>query len=104
MPHRLFSGRLLRHVVSSGISPRNWHGEHYGNLKFVSSSPPDTELGNACLWRRTDLLIVTSGLTTSLLLETILLRLGRDRLPWVEAARTAAGMSIISMITMELAE
>lgn len=39
-----------------------------------------------------------------MLLETALLRFGRDRLPWVAAAQTAAGMSIISMATMELAE
>jgi hypothetical protein len=39
-----------------------------------------------------------------MLLETALLRLGRDRLPWMVAAKTAAGMSSISMITMELAE
>ncbi|WQF87889.1 hypothetical protein CDEST_12903 [Colletotrichum destructivum] len=44
------------------------------------------------------------GLSTSLLLETVLLRLGRDRLPWLVAAKTAAGMSMISMITMEAAE
>lgn len=47
---------------------------------------------------------MASGVATSLLLETTLLRLGRDRLPWVAAARTAAGMSMISMLTMELAQ
>ena len=39
-----------------------------------------------------------------MLLETVLLRLGRDQLPWVTAAKTAAGMSFLSMLTMELAE
>ncbi len=39
-----------------------------------------------------------------MLLETLLLRFGRDRLPWSGAARTAAGMSLISMLTMEAAE
>lgn len=39
-----------------------------------------------------------------MLLETVLLRVGRDRLPWLAAARTAAGMSLISMLTMEAAE
>lgn len=39
-----------------------------------------------------------------MLLETALLRYGKDRLPWMAAARTAAGMSMISMVTMELAE
>lgn len=47
---------------------------------------------------------MASGVTTSLLLETALLRFGRDRLRWVVAAKTAAGMSLISMISMELAE
>ncbi|GJN67779.1 hypothetical protein PLICBS_001821 [Purpureocillium lilacinum] len=47
---------------------------------------------------------VVSGLSTSMMLETVLLRLGRDRLSWKLAARTAAGMSLISMITMEAAE
>lgn len=39
-----------------------------------------------------------------MLLETALLRFGRDSLPWAAAAKTAAGMSTISMVTMELAE
>ena len=47
---------------------------------------------------------MASGITSSLLLETSLLRLGRDRLPWIAAAKTAAGMSMISMVTMEAAE
>ena len=33
-----------------------------------------------------------------------MLRLGRDRLSWIAAAKTATGMSMISMITMEAAE
>ncbi|KAI9147012.1 hypothetical protein HJFPF1_13042 [Paramyrothecium foliicola] len=47
---------------------------------------------------------VASGVTTSLLLETTLLRYGRDRLPWPAAVKTAAGMSMISMLTMEMAQ
>lgn len=62
-----------------------------------SSSTDDTG-------RPADSEIVASGLSTSLLLETVLLKLGRDRLPWLAAAKTAAGMSMISMITMEAAE
>ena len=50
------------------------------------------------------MLSVASGISTSLMLETTLLHFGRDRLPWTIAVRTAAGMSMISMITMELAE
>ncbi|KIH87089.1 hypothetical protein SPBR_05250 [Sporothrix brasiliensis 5110] len=49
-------------------------------------------------------LAMASGLTTSVLLETVLLRFGRDGLSWGLAARTAVGMSFISMLTMELAE
>ncbi|KAF2280038.1 uncharacterized protein EI97DRAFT_369102 [Westerdykella ornata] len=47
---------------------------------------------------------MAAGISSSMLLETALLRFGRDRLPWVAAAKTAGGMSIISMVTMELAE
>ncbi len=39
-----------------------------------------------------------------MLLETVLLRIGRDNLGWLAAAKTAAGMSIISMLTMEMAQ
>ncbi|KAI6779247.1 uncharacterized protein J7T54_007774 [Emericellopsis cladophorae] len=49
-------------------------------------------------------LSMASGITTSLLLETTLLRYGRDKLAWKVAAQTAAGMSMISMLTMEVAE
>lgn len=48
--------------------------------------------------------LVASGLTTSMILETVWLRLGRDSFTWLTAAKTAAGMSFISMLTMELAE
>ncbi|KAF2749121.1 hypothetical protein M011DRAFT_326369 [Sporormia fimetaria CBS 119925] len=47
---------------------------------------------------------MASGITTSMTLETVLLRYGRDRLSWRTAASTAAGMSLISMLTMELAQ
>lgn len=47
---------------------------------------------------------MAAGITTSLLLETVLLHRGKDRLPLGVAAKTAAGMSMISMLTMEAAE
>ncbi|KAJ2973090.1 hypothetical protein NQ176_g6798 [Zarea fungicola] len=47
---------------------------------------------------------MAAGISTSMILETVLLRLGKDQLSWPVAAKTAAGMSLISMITMELAE
>ena len=49
-------------------------------------------------------LAVASGLASSITLETLLLALGKDRLPLRDAARTAVGMSLISMVTMEVAE
>ena len=47
---------------------------------------------------------MAAGIGTSLALETILLRLGKDRLPWGTAARAACGMSLISMLAMESTE
>lgn len=47
---------------------------------------------------------MASGISTSILLETVLLRIGRDKLPWIPAVKTAVGMSFISMVTMEMAE
>ncbi|TKX24155.1 hypothetical protein C1H76_3724 [Elsinoe australis] len=47
---------------------------------------------------------MASGIMTSIALETVLLRLGRDQLPWSVAARTAVAMSLLSMATMELAQ
>ncbi|PGH18801.1 hypothetical protein AJ79_00214 [Helicocarpus griseus UAMH5409] len=44
---------------------------------------------------------MATGIGSSMTLETVLLRLGRDKLGWVEAVRTAAGMSMISMLSME---
>ena len=41
------------------------------------------------------------GLASSLTLETFLLRFGKDRLPLKQAAETAFGMSIVSMLAME---
>ena len=47
---------------------------------------------------------VASGITTSIILETVLLRRGVDQLSWPMAARTAMGMSMVSMVAMEAAE
>ncbi|KIW30203.1 uncharacterized protein PV07_05962 [Cladophialophora immunda] len=49
-------------------------------------------------------LSMSAGIMSSIVLETTLLRFGRDRLPWNVAARTATGMSMISMLAMEVAE
>ncbi|KAJ5084110.1 hypothetical protein NUU61_008689 [Penicillium alfredii] len=47
---------------------------------------------------------MASGITSSIILETVLLRHGKDRLPWPIAARTAMGMNLVSMLAMEAAE
>ncbi|KAL4963684.1 DUF4396 domain-containing protein [Aspergillus stella-maris] len=47
---------------------------------------------------------MASGITTSILLETVLLHRGLDCLPWGIAFRTATGMSLVSMLAMEVAE
>ncbi|KAL3470326.1 hypothetical protein BJX99DRAFT_264318 [Aspergillus californicus] len=47
---------------------------------------------------------MASGITTSIILETVLLKHGADRLSWPRAARTAMGMSLVSMLAMEAAE
>ena len=39
-----------------------------------------------------------------MVLETILLHRGRDQLPWKAAVKMATGMSLISMLAMEVAE
>ena len=44
-----------------------------------------------------------AGIGTSLLLETCVLRV-TERFDWSTALRTAAGMSMVSMVSMELAE
>ncbi|CAD0113552.1 unnamed protein product, partial [Aureobasidium uvarum] len=49
-------------------------------------------------------LSMTSGLSTSIALETALLRLGKDNLFLTTAFKTAMGMSFISMLAMEAAE
>ena len=45
-----------------------------------------------------------SGISTSLLLETVLLNRGKDKLPLRKSLSMAWNMSFISMLSMELAE
>ncbi|MGE3172788.1 MAG: DUF4396 domain-containing protein [Planctomycetota bacterium] len=45
---------------------------------------------------------IAAGLLSSLALETAVLRV-RERMPWRRALRTALGMSLLSMVGMELA-
>ncbi|MFN0047709.1 MAG: DUF4396 domain-containing protein [Cytophagales bacterium] len=48
-------------------------------------------------------LAMASGIATSILLETVILKF-REKFVWKLAFQTAVGMSLLSMITMELAE
>jgi hypothetical protein len=45
---------------------------------------------------------IINGLLTSILLETIILRI-RQKWPWVQCFKVAVGMSFISMVGMEIA-
>lgn len=83
------------------LSPSR-HGSHYGRLEYVSGlvSMQFDKPCEECLMKS----IVASGITTSIILETILLRRGADQLSWPAAARTAMGMSMVSMLAMETAE
>ena len=50
-------------------------------------------------------LAMTSGILTSITLETLVLRFSsKVRMPWSAALKTATGMSMISMLTMEAVE
>lgn len=44
---------------------------------------------------------MASGLASSITLETVLLRYGKDRLEMFAALKTALGMSLVSMLSME---
>lgn len=67
----------------------------FGTILWFQLNAPDTPvllvMGLAML----------NGILTSILLETIILK--RGGLPWREALRVACGMSLISMVAMELA-
>jgi hypothetical protein len=47
-------------------------------------------------------LAILNGLATSILLETIILKI-KDNFDWIAALKVAIGMSLISMISMEVA-
>ncbi|KID93360.1 hypothetical protein MAJ_10676, partial [Metarhizium majus ARSEF 297] len=70
----------------------------FSAMWYLQASQPDLGMGAIMA------ISMASGITTSLALETVLLRKGRDDMSWPVAAKTAAGMSMISMMTMELAE
>lgn len=79
---------------------------HYADLgmgvimPISSQSEPHTSLSSPSAHP----VIVSTGLFTSITLETILLHWGKDRLPWPMSFRTAIGMSLVSMLAMEMVQ
>ncbi|KEZ43623.1 Uncharacterized protein SAPIO_CDS4218 [Scedosporium apiospermum] len=70
----------------------------FASLWFLQAFHPSLGMGTIMA------ISMASGLSTSMMLETTLLRYSRDRLSWPVAAKTAAGMSFISMLTMEMVQ
>ncbi|PYH84814.1 hypothetical protein BO82DRAFT_381250 [Aspergillus uvarum CBS 121591] len=70
----------------------------FSALWMLQSFTPDLGMGTIMG------LSMASGITTSILLETYLLWRGADQLSLPMACRTAMGMSMVSMLAMEIAE
>ncbi len=69
----------------------------FGMLIFIQIYVPSTPL-----WLRM-ILAMTSGICTSILLESIILRI-KESFAWPLAFKTAISMSFLSMLAMEFAE
>ncbi|KAK9342714.1 hypothetical protein V1522DRAFT_424813, partial [Lipomyces starkeyi] len=70
----------------------------FSALWFLQTNYPDIGMGMVMA------VSMGAGLASSMLLETVLLRMGRDQLSWKAAATTAAGMSLVSMVATEAVE
>ncbi|MFY0686610.1 MAG: DUF4396 domain-containing protein [Cyclobacteriaceae bacterium] len=68
----------------------------FGMIIYLQAYHPQTSM----MWQM--ILAIIAGLTTSIMLETILLKY-RERFSWSLALKTAFGMSFISMVGMEIA-
>lgn len=68
----------------------------FGMVFFLQAFYPETPM----MWQM--ILAIIAGLCTSIILETILMKT-RENFGWLEAFKTALGMSFISMVAMELA-
>ena len=68
----------------------------FGMVFYLQAFYPETPM----IWQM--VLAVIAGLTTSIILETILLKY-REYFSWSNALKTAFGMSFISMVAMEIA-
>jgi ABC-type Mn2+/Zn2+ transport system permease subunit len=75
-----------------------------GAIMTISSKFSLAPPGCTGKYVNTKINVVASGITTSIIIETILLQRGIDKLSWPMAARTAMGMSMVSMMAMEAAE
>ncbi|MCK5208806.1 MAG: DUF4396 domain-containing protein, partial [Cyclobacteriaceae bacterium] len=68
----------------------------FGMILFLQAFYPETSMA----WQM--VLAIIAGLFTSILLETMILKV-RESFDWILALKTAFGMSFISMIGMEIA-
>ena len=68
----------------------------FGMIIYLQAYYPETSM----LWQM--ILAIIAGLTTSIALETVLLKY-REKFSWKLALKTAFGMSFISMVGMEIA-
>ena len=68
----------------------------FGMIIFLQAYYPETSM----IWQM--ILAIFAGLFTSILLETIILRV-REGFDWIPGLKTAFGMSFISVVGMEIA-
>lgn len=68
----------------------------FGMIIFLQAYYPETSM----MWQM--ILAIIAGLTTSIMLETAILKY-REHFNWMLALKTAFGMSFISMVGMEIA-
>jgi hypothetical protein len=67
----------------------------FSAMWYLQSFYPDIGIGSIMA------ISMASGLATSITLETFLLRYGKDRFVFLTALKTALGMSLVSMLSME---
>lgn len=68
----------------------------FGMIIYLQAYHPEVSM----MWQM--ILAIIAGLSTSIALETIILK-AREKFSWVFALKTAFGMSFISMVGMEIA-
>jgi len=73
-------GCAVGDIAAMTLVPLWWPSIHTGTLMAVA---------------------ILAGITSSVLLETVVLRV-RERFDWARALRTALGMSLLSMVAMEV--